>query len=155
MGDSVTLEEREATRRRQVRYQKKVHKTPSPAVQRRMDDLCSRLAADHSLTLGQACAEVGIRRNTEEQYRTRYPAYHNRILFLMAKRRGEVANPDRDYDADYVEEYLGFTTPEHLGRIRQAILDAEAAAKRDQQPKAVLILAPPDHAKSTEVENYL
>lgn len=120
-----------------------------------MDDLCAFVADHPEVSLTDACAEIGIKKNTEEQWRKRYPAYRQRIVYIMARRQGAVEVPQYDYDEEFVQEFFGFDTPGHLKEIRNGILEVQAQARRDKEPKAILILAPPDHAKSTEVENFL
>lgn len=144
-------------RRKQARFQANVTSRGNKAGARdkkaRIDKFIA-LIAQGKLRV-EAEAEVGVATNTVEQWFKRDPEVKRRYNMARDKARGEWVPEVVDYDDAFVEKYFGFPTPSHLKEIREGILEVHELAKETKEPKAILILAPPDHAKSTEVENYL
>ena len=150
----MSLSEQEKNRRKQANYRAKP-KAVSRAKADRQEQFLTLIAEGHS-RIDSVHLTPGITAdNTIDQWIARDPGFRSRYEAAKAKAIGEFVPQDLPYDAEFVERYFGFSTPRHLQAIRDGILEVQEEARKDKEPKALLVLAPPDHAKSTEVENFL
>ena len=104
-----------------------------------------------------ALAEIGIKtRNTIEQWKRRYPGFHARYVRAKAKRDGNFKPVQRSFDVDFRQRFFGHDTPPHLAELIRVINEQVEIAEREQtRDRRILILLPPEHAKSTLLEEYV
>lgn len=150
MGTTV---ERQKNRRHQRDFQKQVVKKPGRALKERMESFLSLYAV--TLNASEAAGEVGVKRMTVEQWRTRFPEFNHSYNRIRAKATGEFVPERRPFDAAFRQEFFHFSTPKHLQTIADVLNEMEAEARSAGERRFVMILAPPEFAKTTVVEDWV
>jgi len=147
-------DERAQNRARQARHRTKKG-LPGKALQARQDQLISLVAQGE--TISSACALMGISRATPDQWKKRWPEYWGqRINRAMARSSGEFLAKPVPFDAAFRKNMLGYETPRHLQTLMDVINEQERLAQEEgSRDRRVLVLMPPEHAKSTLLENYV
>lgn len=150
-------DQRERNRLKQV----KLRQNPGPAraqTQKRQDVVCACIS--EGMTIADACAEAGIQPNTETMWRKRYPPYRQRIKRIMANRRSGVME-QRPFDAEFRERYFSADyeapiTPPHLQKLMDVLNEQQQLAEDSKSRKhRVLVLMPPEHAKTSLLMDYV
>lgn len=127
---------------------------PGKAQQKKMDGVLKLIR--QGMTNRQALATYGIKtRNTLDQWKRRYPGFAAEYQRANRSREGEFVPTPRPFDDNFREDYFGFSTPRHLKVIMDAITSLEAEAVAEEEPRILMVLVPPDFAKSTLTEDYL
>lgn len=148
-------DKRAANLKKQIRFQKSVGKLPGKALQARQDGVVSLVASGESI--GSACAKVGVRVNTHEQWRQRWPAhYAQRIDLARAKFKGTFVPEQVPFDPAFRQVHFDYSTPNHLQKLMDVLNEQEDLARSEKsRRRRVLVLMPPEHAKSTMLEDYV
>lgn len=103
----------------------------------------------------EASLSVGRADNTIDRWVARYPEFKIRYEHAKAKARGDFVPKMVPFDAEFREKYLGFSTPPHMQEMIDGINEVAELARERREPSAILILAPPGHAKSTIMEDFV
>lgn len=157
----TTVVENQKNRRRQRDLNKQVVRTPTKALQERHDKFLSIYGG--CLNATEAASEVGVKRDTVEQWRTRYPQFNYAYSRIRAKAKGEFEAKVLPFDAAFRERFFrqpDWTeppTPPHLDTLMRVINEQVAIADKEQRrDRRVLVLMAPESGKSTVgVEEYI
>ena len=149
------LSDDEKNRRRQANYRAKP-KAMSRDLARRKDIFLSHYAEGHSRI---DCVHLtpGITAdNSVDQWLKRDPAFKSRYEAIRAKRDGDF-EPDRvPFDADFRQRFFGNSTPPHMQKLIDVLNEQTRLAEEEQsRDRRVLVLMPPEHAKTSVLMEYL
>lgn len=148
----MTPEESAENRKRQHRHSKRAF--PTAKVQAKMDHVDSRVAS--GATVEVACSEVGWAYKTYLNYRRLYPRFAARMNLALRKKKGDYEPEVLGFDAEFRERFFHHATYPHMQRLIDIINEQVALADREKsRDRRVLILLPPESAKTTIVLEYL
>lgn len=97
-----------------------------------------------------------VRSNTVEKWIERDPLFALRYEKAKAKSRGDYVAPVVPFDAAFRQRFFNHSTPPHIQKLINLINEQVEIAEREQRrDRRILILIPPEHAKTTLIQEYL
>ena len=142
-------------RRKQARYQANVTTRPSTTDKKARQDRLIGLISEGKM-LVDALAEIGVVEGTLRQWIARENEFKSRYVRARDKAKGIFTPEVLPFDASFRERFFGHSTPPHLQQLIDVINEQTEIAEREQRrDRRVLILMPPEHAKTTLTLEYL
>lgn len=145
--------ERAATK--QAKHRAPAAKGPTKELLPMMDRVVTLLAQGFSPE--RAMAKVGRSKASYYDWCRRWPrAFAVRADKAIAQAHAEFVPEQVPFDAGFRQRYFHHDTPPHLQRLIDVINEQVAIAEKERaRDRRVLILLPPEHAKSTLLEEYV
>jgi hypothetical protein len=123
-------------------------------MQAKLDRFCAYIVS--GLTREDAAAELGVGTNVISQWEKRYTGFTRAYAAAKAKRKGTFVPEFTPFDAEFRERYMHHSTPSHLQALMDIInTQATLAEQEGSRDRRILILLPPESAKSTLLEEYV
>lgn len=140
------------------RKQRKHHARRSPIsedLRTRQDNFLNGIS--QGMARWEAAQSLGkVKDSTVDMWLSRDPDFRFRYERAKLKARGEFEAPVVSFDADFRSRFYGHDTPAHMQRVMDVINEQVEIAEREQRrDRRVLILMPPEHAKTTLIQEYL
>lgn len=147
------LDHAEKNRRRQAAYSERP-KAVSRAKQERQSR-CLVLTAQ-GVPRVEIAAELGVTDNTIDTWCSREPMFRAQYEHARNKARGVFVAEEASFDADFRKRFFHHDTPPHMQKIVDVLNEQTALAEQEQsRDRRVLILLPPEHAKTSLLMEYL
>lgn len=101
-------------------------------------------------------AMVGIRSKTIDHWMRNEPMFRARYRGARDKAKGEYVAQDAPFDARFRSTFFNHPTPPHMQRIIDVLNEQTEIAEREgRRDRRVLILLPPEHGKTSLIQEYL
>lgn len=149
------LSAQEQNRRRQASYRKRPKAVQRAKAERQ--EIFLNLISQGIPRVEAVLETPGITSdNTIDMWCSREPQFKARYIAARAKADGEFVGETVPFDAEFRQRFFGHDTPPHMQKLIEIISEQSALADEEQsRDRRILVLLPPEHAKTTLVLEYL